>query len=152
MRFAVFERRLIPNNPGARCLLRLLECLCKEHEFTVFAIDFALPCPEHIRWVRIPLPTWPLLYSVGYHLCAPLYRWATSLRRLACLARRMSCRAVSPVRTAELSSFLVGSSLIVHPSLLPRSVARARGEPETQTVASVPLPSCPISAEPRHFR
>ncbi len=69
-------------------------------------------------------------------------------RRLACLARRMSCRAVSPVRTGELSSFLVGSSLIVHPSLLPRSVARARGEPETQTVASVAWPSYPISAEP----
>lgn len=81
MRIAVFERRLIPSNPGARCLLRLLEGLCKEHEFTVFAVDFALPCPEHVRWVRIPLPTWPLLYSVGYHLCAPLYRWATSLRR-----------------------------------------------------------------------
>jgi len=32
-----------------------------------------------------------------------------------------------------------------------RWVARARGEPETQTVASVPLPNCPISAEPRQF-
>ena len=39
----------------------------------------------------------------------------------------------------------------LHPSLLPRSVARARGEPETQTVASVPLPSSPISAEPRRL-
>ena len=38
-------------------------------------------------------------------------------------------RPLSPARAGEAPSVLMDSSLIVHPCLLPRSVARVRGEP-----------------------
>jgi glycosyltransferase involved in cell wall biosynthesis len=77
MRIAVFDYRVIPTNPVGGCHLRLLSGLCRRHEFTVFAVDFENPCPERIRWVRIPLPVRPyiLLFTL-YHLTAPLaYAW-----------------------------------------------------------------------------
>ena len=78
---AVFDYRVIRNNPIGGCHLRLLESLCREHEFTVFAVEFDNPCPVRIRWVRIPAPTRPLaLLFVVYHLLAPLWYWVYRLR------------------------------------------------------------------------
>jgi glycosyltransferase involved in cell wall biosynthesis len=60
----------------------MLRRLCREHEFTVFAIEFENPCPENIRWIRVPAPTRPLaLMFLIYHLLAPFYYWAHRLRR-----------------------------------------------------------------------
>jgi glycosyltransferase involved in cell wall biosynthesis len=55
----------------------MLQGLCREHEFTVFAVEFDNPCPERIRFVRVPVPTRPLaLLFLAYHLVAPLaYLW-----------------------------------------------------------------------------
>lgn len=59
----------------------MLAGLCKDHEFTVFAVEFENPCPERIRFVRIPVPKRPLaLLFVAYHLMAPLAYWIYRLR------------------------------------------------------------------------
>jgi glycosyltransferase involved in cell wall biosynthesis len=51
----------------------MLRALAGEHEFTVFAVEFENPCPQKIRFVRVPSPTRPLaLLFVVYHLMAPL--------------------------------------------------------------------------------
>jgi len=77
MRIAVFDYKVVPTNPIGSCHLRMLQGLCREHEFTVFAVEFENPCPERIRFVRVPVPTRPLaLLFVAYHLVAPLaYLW-----------------------------------------------------------------------------
>ena len=82
MRIAVFDYRVIPTNPVGSCHLRMLAGLCREHEFTVFAVEFANPCPERIRWVRLRLPVRPyVLLYVLYHLAAPLaYWWQRAVR------------------------------------------------------------------------
>ena len=82
MRIAIFDYKVISTNPVGSCHLKMLEGLCKEHEFTVFAVEFENPCPERIRFVRIPVPTRPLfLLFIAYHLVAPvvylLYRLRT---------------------------------------------------------------------------
>jgi glycosyltransferase involved in cell wall biosynthesis len=80
-KIAVFDYRIIPTNPIGGCHLRILQDLCHEHEFTVFAVEFENPCPERIHWVRIPAFTRPLaLLFVLYHVLAPLYYWTYCLR------------------------------------------------------------------------
>lgn len=82
MRVAIFDYRIIPTNPIGGCHLRMLRSLCADHEFTVFAVEFANPCPERIRFVRIPAPRRPLaLLFVAFHLLAPVYYWAHRIRR-----------------------------------------------------------------------
>lgn len=85
MRIAVFDYKVIWNNPIGSCHLRMLEGLCKEYEFTVFAVEFENPCPERIRFVHVPAPTRPLaLLFIAYHLVAPLvyllFRLRTGIR------------------------------------------------------------------------
>ncbi|BCP97562.1 hypothetical protein TthHB5008_06630 [Thermus thermophilus] len=85
MRIAVFDYKVVPTNPIGSCHLRMLQGLCQEHEFTVFAVEFENPCPERIRFVRVPVPTRPLAFLfVAYHLVAPLvyllYRLRTGAR------------------------------------------------------------------------
>ena len=85
MRIAIFDYKVIPTNPIGSCHRRLIQGLCHEHEFTVFAVEFDNPCPERVRFVRVPVPTRPLaLLFVAYHLVAPLvyllYRLRTGAR------------------------------------------------------------------------
>jgi len=77
MKIAIFDYRIVRNNAIGNCHLRMLERLCFEHEFTVFAVDFENPCPERIRWVRVPAPRRPLalLYAVFHLLAPPIYAW-----------------------------------------------------------------------------
>lgn len=77
MNIAIFDYLIARNNPVGSCHLRMLESLCSQHQFTVFAVEFQNPCPERIRWVRIPAPKRPLaLLYVTFHLLAPLiYAW-----------------------------------------------------------------------------
>jgi glycosyltransferase involved in cell wall biosynthesis len=73
MRIAVFDYRVLRTNPVGSCHRALLEALCGEHDFTVFAVQFDNPCPERITWVRVPVPSRPqALLFVAYHLVAPL--------------------------------------------------------------------------------
>lgn len=74
MKIALFDYRITRNNPVGSCHLRMLERVCLEHEFIVFSVEFENPCPERIRWIRIPAPRRPLaLLYVVFHLLAPLY-------------------------------------------------------------------------------
>jgi glycosyltransferase involved in cell wall biosynthesis len=77
MKIAIFDYRITRNNAIGSCHLRMLERLCFEHEFTVFAVEFENPCPVRIRWIRIPAPRRPLaLLYVTFHFVAPLfYAW-----------------------------------------------------------------------------
>ncbi len=82
MRIAVFDYKIIPNNPIGSCHLRLLRGLAEEHEFTVFAVEFENPDPNRIQWVRVPVPTRPLaLLFVAYHLLAPVLYFLHRMRR-----------------------------------------------------------------------
>jgi glycosyltransferase involved in cell wall biosynthesis len=73
MRIAVFDYRVVRANPVGSCHRALLEALCREHDFTVFAAQFDNPCPERITWVRVPVPSRPqALLFFTYHLVAPL--------------------------------------------------------------------------------
>ncbi len=75
------DYKVVSNNPIGSCHRRLLAGLCREYEFTVFAVEFENPCPEHIRFVRVPVPTRPLaLLFVAYHLVAPIVYWLHRLR------------------------------------------------------------------------
>ena len=73
MRIAIFDYKITRNNPIGSCHLAMLRALAGEHEFTVFAVEFENPCPQKIRFVRVPSPTRPLaLLFVVYHFMAPL--------------------------------------------------------------------------------
>jgi glycosyltransferase involved in cell wall biosynthesis len=59
----------------------MIRALCHEHEFVVFAAEFENPCPDRVRFVRVPVPTRPLaLLFLAYHCLAPLYYWIYCLR------------------------------------------------------------------------
>lgn len=73
-KIAIFDYKIIPTNPIGGCHLRMMQGLCHEHDFTVFAVEFENPCPERIHWVRIPALTRPMaLLFVLYHLLTPFY-------------------------------------------------------------------------------
>ncbi|GGN04550.1 hypothetical protein GCM10007092_18860 [Thermus composti] len=81
MRIAIFDYKVIPTNPIGSCHLRMIQGLCREHDFTVFAVEFENPCPDRVRFVRVPAPTRPLaLLFLAYHLLAPLVYFLYRLR------------------------------------------------------------------------
>ncbi len=76
MRIAIFDYLVTKNNAIGSCHLRILEALCLEHEFTVFAVEFENPRPDRIRWVRIPAARRPMaLLFLTFHVLAPIYYW-----------------------------------------------------------------------------
>lgn len=81
MKIAIFDYSITPTSPIGSCHLRMLAELGREHEFTVFAVQFQNPWPDRIQWVRIPAPTRPLaLLFLVYYVVSPLYYWAYRLR------------------------------------------------------------------------
>jgi glycosyltransferase involved in cell wall biosynthesis len=77
MKIALFDYIVTQDNAIGKCDLGILAALCHQHEFTVFSVQFDNPCPERIRWVRVPAPKRPLslLYLV-FHVLAPIcYVW-----------------------------------------------------------------------------
>jgi glycosyltransferase involved in cell wall biosynthesis len=73
LRIAIFDHKMTRNNPIGSCHLAMLRGLAAEHEFTVFAVEFDNPCPEKIRFVRVPSPMRPIVLTfVVYHFMAPL--------------------------------------------------------------------------------
>ncbi|CAN5709324.1 hypothetical protein BH09PLA1_BH09PLA1_20460 [soil metagenome] len=76
MRIAIFDYKVVRNNPIGSCHLRLLEGLADQHDFVVFANQFENPDPSRIKFIRIPVPTRPLaLLFVAYHILAPIRYW-----------------------------------------------------------------------------
>ncbi|MDQ6699212.1 MAG: glycosyltransferase family 4 protein [Acidobacteriota bacterium] len=81
---ALFDYHIVPTNPVGGVHLRVVRDLCHDYDFTVFAVTFENPCPERVRWVRIPAPKRPLaLLFVVYFLLAPVYYWLHRLRHRA---------------------------------------------------------------------
>jgi glycosyltransferase involved in cell wall biosynthesis len=81
MRIAIFDYRITRTNPIGSCHLRLLQSLCSEHKFVVFAPEFENPAPERITHVRVRVPLRPLvLLFLAFHLLAPIYYWWYRLR------------------------------------------------------------------------
>lgn len=82
MKIAIFDYLVTATNPAGSCHLKMIESLCGEHEFTVFSVRFENPCPERVKWVRIPVPRRPLvLLFIVYHLLAPIWYWVHCMRR-----------------------------------------------------------------------
>jgi glycosyltransferase involved in cell wall biosynthesis len=55
--------------------------LCDEYDFTVFAVKFANPRPDRIRFIRVPAPERPLaLLFIMFHVLAPLYYLVERIR------------------------------------------------------------------------
>jgi glycosyltransferase involved in cell wall biosynthesis len=82
MHIAVFDYRVVRTNPVGSCHRALLDGLCGEHDFTVFAAQFDNPSPGRIAWVRVPVPSRPqALLFVAYHLVAPLCYLLHRVRR-----------------------------------------------------------------------
>jgi glycosyltransferase involved in cell wall biosynthesis len=93
LRIALFDYQVVRTNPIGGCHLRMLRALAERHEFTVFSVQFDNPCPERIKWVRVPAPLRPLpLLFVVYHLLAPL---------LYVIHRLRTRRAFDLVQTVE---------------------------------------------------
>ena len=73
LHIAIYDYKITHNNPAGSCHLAMLRALAGEHNFTVFAVEFENPCPEKIRFVRVPSPTRPLaLLFIVYQFMAPL--------------------------------------------------------------------------------
>lgn len=73
LHIAIYDYKITRNNPAGSCHLAMLRALAGEHDFTVFAVEFENPCPEKIRFVRVPSPTRPLaLLFIVYQFMAPL--------------------------------------------------------------------------------
>lgn len=74
MRVAFFDYCVTQGNALGKCNLAILRALCREHDFTVFSVEFENPCPERIRWVCVPAWKYPLaLLYLGFHFFAPFY-------------------------------------------------------------------------------
>jgi glycosyltransferase involved in cell wall biosynthesis len=79
LRIAIFDHRVTRLNPIGSCHRAMLTALAAEHEFTVFAVEFENPCPEKIRFIRVPSPIRPMaalfvVYHVMALFCYLLYR------------------------------------------------------------------------------
>lgn len=76
MKIAIFDYSVTGRNAIGKCHLSILAALCHEHDFTVFSVAFENPCPERIRWVRVPAVQRPLaLLFLTFHFLAPLRYW-----------------------------------------------------------------------------
>jgi glycosyltransferase involved in cell wall biosynthesis len=74
MKIAIFDYVVTSGNAIGKCDLGILNALCHEHEFTVFSMEFENPCPDRIKWVRVPAVRRPLaLVFLTFHILAPIY-------------------------------------------------------------------------------
>ncbi len=85
MRIAVFDHVATARNPAGGCVLRVVEGLAGEHEFTVFAAAFDDRGHPGTHFVRVPAIRRPqVLLYLTYLVTAPLTcRWHRRRRRLA---------------------------------------------------------------------
>ena len=81
LRIAIFDYRVTRTNPIGSCHHRLIQSLCGDYDFTVFAPEFDNPAPERVRYVKIRVPQRPLaLLYVVFHVIAPIYYLIERLR------------------------------------------------------------------------
>jgi glycosyltransferase involved in cell wall biosynthesis len=59
-RVAIVDYAVTEQSPSGSCHLRIVDALCGEIDFTVFASEFDNPDPTRIEWVRVSSVTRPL--------------------------------------------------------------------------------------------
>lgn len=70
---AVFDLSVTRNSPAGSCVLAEVMGLADQYDITVFSDAFDNDRPDHVRWVRVPLPKKPgFLRYMLFHLLAPL--------------------------------------------------------------------------------
>ena len=81
-RIAICDHAVTSTSPIGSCLLVLLEQLCEEVDFTVFAAAFENPRPDRIRFVHVPVAMRPLvlLYTAYNVAVLPLFYWSKWIR------------------------------------------------------------------------
>jgi glycosyltransferase involved in cell wall biosynthesis len=57
---AIVDYAVTDQSPLGSCHLRIVEALCSEIDFTVFATEFDNPDPTRVEWVRVPSVNRPL--------------------------------------------------------------------------------------------
>jgi glycosyltransferase involved in cell wall biosynthesis len=57
---AIVDYAVTEQSPSGSCHRRIVEALCSEIDFTVFATEFDNPDPGRIEWIRVPSVTRPL--------------------------------------------------------------------------------------------
>ncbi|MEQ1897774.1 MAG: glycosyltransferase family 4 protein [Vicinamibacterales bacterium] len=72
-RLAVFDYNVTAMSPIGSCVRAEVGGICDEFDVTVFAHHFENPRPDRIRWVRVPCPSWPLIFREWvFALLSPL--------------------------------------------------------------------------------
>ena len=81
-RIAICDYLVTRQTPIGSCYLALLEQLCEEFDFVVFATGFNNPRPDRIGYVHVPAVTRPLaLLFLTYHVAfLPVFFWAKWVR------------------------------------------------------------------------
>lgn len=102
MHIAAFDHVATRQNPAGGCLLRVVEGLAGEHQFTIYAAAFDQLAPSGTRYVRVPAIRRPqVLLFASYLVTAPLVaRWD----------RRRHPRSVDLSEAVEPN--VLGSSLV----------------------------------------
>ena len=77
MKVPLFDYIVTPDNAIGKCNLAIVGGLCDEHDFTVFSVEFENPCPERVRWVRVPALKRPLvaLFLTFHVMAVACYLW-----------------------------------------------------------------------------
>lgn len=103
MRIAVFDYDTVVSNPSGKGVLRLLEALCDDHDFTVYSVRFDNPRPDRIRWRRVHAVRRPLVVLfVTFHLAAA---WTLAFDRLV---RREHYDIVQSFESSMVGAQLLG--------------------------------------------
>ena len=106
MRIALLDYIVTPNNAVGNCDRIMLEGLCEEHTFTVFAVEFDNPNPQRIDFVRIPAPKHPLfLMYLVYFLLSPLYLFVYKRRHHVKFDMVQGIESISLASTVAYSHF-----------------------------------------------
>jgi len=71
---AIFDLSITANSPAGSCVLQLIKSLANEYQFIVFSDQFENPAPQNITWIRVPLPSKPVIARyIIFRYMAPIY-------------------------------------------------------------------------------
>ena len=71
---AIFDLSITGDSPAGSCILQLIKSLSADYHFVVFADRFENPASEVVTWVRVPIPSRPvILRYVAFKYLAPVY-------------------------------------------------------------------------------
>jgi glycosyltransferase involved in cell wall biosynthesis len=103
MKIALFYYVIVRDNAIGMVDRTILEHLSEKYDFTVFSNRFDNPCPDRIRWVRVPCILSPSLCAlVSFRVSASvLYFWHCIAGRLKFDIVHSSDAAFGPVQLAD---------------------------------------------------